>query len=102
MPDAREFEGRVPLVTSGGTGMGRAFALALAAAGASVAVCGRRPDPIEEAAAACRAAGGTAHATSLDVRAAAAVNAWLDDPASRFGDPDILINNAAGNFVCPA
>jgi NAD(P)-dependent dehydrogenase (short-subunit alcohol dehydrogenase family) len=102
MPDASEFQGRVALVTGGGTGMGRAFALALAAAGAGVAVCGRRPDPIEEAAAACRAAGGTAHATSLDVRDPDAVNAWVEDTASRFGEADILINNAAGNFVCPA
>jgi NAD(P)-dependent dehydrogenase (short-subunit alcohol dehydrogenase family) len=98
----REFEGKVALVTGGGTGMGRAFALALSGAGAKVAVCGRRPEPIEEAAAACRALGGEAHATSLDVRDAEAVTAWVEDTASRLGEPGILINNAAGNFVCPA
>ena len=42
------FEGRPVLITGGGTGMGRAFALALAERGAPVAVCGRRPEPIED------------------------------------------------------
>jgi NAD(P)-dependent dehydrogenase (short-subunit alcohol dehydrogenase family) len=96
------FEGRAALVTGGGTGMGRAFAVALAAAGARVAVCGRRPEPLEETVALCAEAGGEAVATPLDVRDADGVEAWVADCDERLGPPRILVNNAAGNFICPA
>jgi NAD(P)-dependent dehydrogenase (short-subunit alcohol dehydrogenase family) len=92
----------VALVTGAGTGMGKAFALALAAEGARVAVCGRRPEPIGETVAEIEAAGGEAFATSLDVRSAEGVEAWVEAACARYGTPDVLVNNAAGNFICPA
>ena len=96
------FAGAVVLITGGGTGMGAAFADDLAGLGASVAVCGRRPEPIAEVADRCRAHGGRALATSVDVRDPASVEAWVAEVETELGPPTHLINNAAGNFLCPA
>ena len=99
---AVRFDGRVAAITGGGGGMGRAFALDLAARGARIAVCGRRPEPIAETVAAIEKAGGEAIAVQCDVRDPGQVDAWLDQCVERFGAPDLLVNNAAGNFICPA
>ena len=96
------FDGRVAAVSGGGGGMGRAFALDLAFRGAKVAICGRRPEPIAETVAMIEAAGGEALAVTCDVRDPSQVDAWFDAAAERFGAPDLLVNNAAGNFICPA
>jgi NAD(P)-dependent dehydrogenase (short-subunit alcohol dehydrogenase family) len=96
------FDGRVAAITGGGGGMGRAFALDLASRGARVAVCGRRPEPLAETVALIEAAGGEALAVPCDVRDPAHVDAFFDACTARFGAPDLLVNNAAGNFICPA
>lgn len=59
-------DGQVPIVTGGGSGLGRATAHELAACGAHVVVAGRRLEPLEETAAACE--GGRATAICCDVR----------------------------------
>jgi len=96
------FAGRTALITGGGTGMGRAFALALAERGASIAVCGRRPEPIEETAELCRALGAAALASQVDVRDPERVQAWVAEAEAELGTPRLLINNAAGNFLAHA
>jgi NAD(P)-dependent dehydrogenase (short-subunit alcohol dehydrogenase family) len=98
----QRFDGRVAAITGGGGGMGRAFALDLAARGARVAVCGRRPEPIAETVTLIEAAGGEALAVSCDVRDPAQVDVFFDAIVARFGAPDLLVCNAAGNFICPA
>jgi NAD(P)-dependent dehydrogenase (short-subunit alcohol dehydrogenase family) len=97
-----EFDGRVIAITGGGGGMGRAFAVDLARHGARVAVCGRRQEPLDETVAEVEAAGGEAFAHTCDVRDPAQVDAFFDAVVDRFGAPDSLVNNAAGNFICPA
>jgi len=96
-PDANA--GKVALVTGGGTGIGRATALELARTGAKVAVCGRRPEPLE----AVRAElGDDCLAIRTDVREPEQVAALVEQTLERFGRIDILVNNAGGQFLAPA
>ena len=83
-----EFDGKVVLITGGGSGMGRAFALALAAEGARIAVCGRRPEPLEETVALVEAEGSEALATPADVRdPEPRSRPGSRPPTARFGAP---------------
>ena len=82
---------RIALVTGAGSGIGRASAVALARAGFTVALTGRRPEPLEQTAA---AAGNEAVAIAADVRDPASVTALFDEVGRRFGRLDVLFNNA--------
>ena len=82
------------LVTGAGSGIGRASAVALARAGWRVALVGRRRDPIEETAAAIRAAGGAADAVPADVAEPASVDAAFATVKALYGRLDFLFNNA--------
>jgi citronellol/citronellal dehydrogenase len=88
--------GLVALVTGGGTGLGRAIASAFAQTGASVAIAGRRSEPLE-AVRAQREGGGTPGLA--DVRESEQVEALVDAVLERFGRIDVLVNNAGGQFV---
>jgi citronellol/citronellal dehydrogenase len=94
--------GKVAIVTGGGTGIGRATALALAASGASVVVCGRRPEPLATVRGEIEAAGGQCLALPADIREPEQVHALVRRALDRFGSIDVLINNAGGQFTAPA
>ena len=98
-PDANA--GSVAIVTGGGTGIGRATAMELARTGAKVAICGRRPEPLEAVRQELDAAGCECLAMSADVREAEQVVAFLEAVDERFGAVDILVNNAGGQFAAP-
>ena len=93
------FADRTAIVTGGGSGLGRAIALELARLGASVVVAGRRPDPLAETVALIEGGGGRALAQPTDVREPEAVDALVAAAVDQFGRVDVLVNNAAGNFV---
>ena len=96
-PDANV--GKVALVTGGGTGIGRATAMELARTGAKIVVCGRRAEPLE----AVRAElGEDCLAVPTDVREPEQVAALVDQALERFGQIDVLVNNAGGQFLAPA
>jgi citronellol/citronellal dehydrogenase len=99
-PDANA--GKIALVTGGGTGIGAATALELARTGASVAICGRRPGPLEAVRSAIEAEGAACLAAPTDVREPEQVEALIDATLERFGTIDLLVNNAGGQFVAPA
>jgi 3-oxoacyl-[acyl-carrier protein] reductase len=86
--------GRIALVTGASQGIGRACALALAEAGAHVALAARNADKLAEVAAEIAAAGGTAHAFTLDVADEESIKACAKDVLAHFGKVEILVNNA--------
>jgi citronellol/citronellal dehydrogenase len=95
--------GLVALVTGGGTGIGAATAREFARTGASVAICGRRPEPIDRVRSELADAGAQVLAVpDLDVREPEQVSALVDRVLDRFGRVDVLVNNAGGQFVAPA
>lgn len=93
-------DGRVALVTGGGTGLGFETATLLSSLGAHVVLAGRRADVVEAAAKKVQVDGFQASAVQLDVRDYSAVEQTVADIVQRRGSLDILINNAAGNFRC--
>src|SRR5690242_3216096 len=96
------FAGKTALVTGGGTGLGLSMAQELMTLGAKLVICGRREDVLREAAGQLQAAtGGEVLPMRCDVREPAQVEAVLDAAAQQFGAVDALVNNAAGNFICP-
>jgi NAD(P)-dependent dehydrogenase (short-subunit alcohol dehydrogenase family) len=85
---------RIAIVTGAGTGIGRSAALALGRAGWSVALAGRRPEPLQAVAAEGAAFGATMIAVPTDVADPASVAALFAAVKARFGRLDLLFNNA--------
>ena len=96
------FDGRVALITGGGTGIGLAIARELSGLGASVAVCGRRAEPIAEVVVALTGEGRTAMGASVDIRNPESIEAFVASVIARFGHIDVLVNNAGGQYPSPA
>ncbi|ASA96373.1 MULTISPECIES: 2,4-dienoyl-CoA reductase [Anoxybacillus] len=91
--------GKVIIVTGGSSGMGKYMAKRFADEGAHVVITGRRKEALDEAA---NEIGGSVLPIVMDVRKPELVAAMVKETDERFGKIDALINNAAGNFICPA
>jgi NAD(P)-dependent dehydrogenase (short-subunit alcohol dehydrogenase family) len=85
------------LITGGGTGLGKGMAERFLELGAEVYICGRREEVLQQTAAELSAK-GTIHALPCDVRNLDAVEAMIDS-IWNIAPLDILVNNAAGNFI---
>jgi meso-butanediol dehydrogenase/(S,S)-butanediol dehydrogenase/diacetyl reductase len=85
---------KVAFVSGGGSGIGAATALRFAAEGATVVICGRRREPLDEVVARIRAAGGRAEAVVADVSEETQYVTAIEDAARRHGRLDVLVNNA--------
>lgn len=95
-PDAHE--GRIALITGGGTGIGRATAREFVRTGANVAICGRRPELL---AAVQDELGDACLSVPCDVRDPEQLAPFLDAVDERYGRVDVLVNNAGGQFPAP-
>jgi NAD(P)-dependent dehydrogenase (short-subunit alcohol dehydrogenase family) len=85
------------LITGGGTGLGKAMAERFLELGATLYICGRREEVLK-ATASELSAKGNIHALPCDIRNLDAVEAMIDSIWSE-APLDILVNNAAGNFI---
>jgi NAD(P)-dependent dehydrogenase (short-subunit alcohol dehydrogenase family) len=90
------------IVTGGGTGLGREMAHRFARLGASVTICGRREEPLQETSAEIRETGGKAEGISCNVREWESVAAFFEAAEERQGPVSGLVNNAAANFLAPS
>ncbi len=99
---AGSFAGQVVVVTGGGTGLGKAIGVEFGRLGAAVAVLSRAEEHRAAGLAALAAVGARALALPCDVRQPDAVAAAFDAVEAGLGLPDVLVNNAAGNFPVPA
>lgn len=95
-------KGRAALVTGGGTGICRGIALALAAAGCDVAITSRSEEHLRPTVDDIRQAGVRSLSVAGDVRKPSDVDTVIAQTVDSFGRLDVLVNGAAGNFVCLA
>jgi NAD(P)-dependent dehydrogenase (short-subunit alcohol dehydrogenase family) len=91
----------VAIVTGGGTGLGLAIGVRLAQAGFDLAIASRSTDHLRAGARVLRSAGARVLEVPTDVRDPAAVEALVERVRAEWGRLDVLVNNAAGNFVVP-
>lgn len=96
------FKDKAALVTGGGTGICRGIALALAAHGCDVAILSRKAEHLDATADDLRRHGVRALSLSADVRDPSEIDRAVASAASTFGRLDIVVNGAAGNFICAA
>ena len=89
------------IVTGGGTGLGKSMATRFAELGANLVITSRRQEVIDKTAEELRELGGKVLAIACDVREPEQVNNMVDQTVNQFGKIDILLNNAAGNFISP-
>jgi citronellol/citronellal dehydrogenase len=95
------FEGKVAVVTGGGSGIGRCTAHELAALGAKIVVMGRKVEKLARVVAEIAEDGGSAEPVALDIRDEDAVKAAVAQVVARHGRIDCLVNNAGGQFPAP-
>src|SRR6185503_6971090 len=93
---------QVAVITGGGTGIGLAIAKRLGELGARIAIGSRNSLHLEQGCAALRESGIDALALQVDVRVPDQVDEMVERTVKHFGSLDLLVNNAAGNFICRA
>lgn len=103
MPIFREhlLKGKTAVVTGGGSGIGQRMAERFAEHGARVMLIGRKQEKLDAAAEGIRARGGVAATHATDVRDYAGVSAAMAATRGEFGEIDIVVCGAAGNFPAP-
>jgi NAD(P)-dependent dehydrogenase (short-subunit alcohol dehydrogenase family) len=91
-------EGKTAVVTGAGEGIGRAIAIHLAREGAAVAIGGRTTSKLDAVVEEIESSGGRALAVRCDVCVRDDVDRLVAEAVTRFGPPDVLVNNAHGHL----
>lgn len=95
-------KGKTIIITGGGTGLGKAMGLYFLKLGANLVITSRKLEVLKKTASEMEAAtGGKVIAVSCDVRKYEEVENMLAEATKAFGQVDVLLNNAAGNFISP-
>ena len=95
-------EKKAVIITGGSSGMGKAMAKKQAELGWHVMVTGRNHEALEETKKEIETFEGQVACFQMDVRSDSAASDMIKEAIKAFGQLDALINNAAGNFICPA
>ncbi|XP_004767037.1 2,4-dienoyl-CoA reductase [(3E)-enoyl-CoA-producing], mitochondrial isoform X1 [Mustela putorius furo] len=96
------FQGKVAFLTGGGTGLGKGMTTLLSSLGAQCVIASRKIDVLKETAEEISSqTGNKVHALQCDVRNPEMVQNTVSELIKVAGYPDIVINNAAGNFISP-
>ena len=93
---------QIAVITGGGTGLGKEIAKQFARQGANIVIASRKKEHLEAGKADIEKEGGEVMIHQLDIREPGKVEDFREAVLKRFGKIDILINNAAGNFLYPA
>lgn len=95
-------QGKTIIVTGGGTGLGRSMVKCFLQLGAKVAITSRKEDVLQKAAEELRKeTGGDVIAVKCDIRNYEEVETMMKTVIDKFGSFNVLLNNAAGNFISP-
>lgn len=94
-------KGKVAFITGGGSGINFGIAKALAQHGADIAMMGRREEVLQSACQELSKLGVRTFYKSGDVRNAESCQSAIEAAVEKLGHLDILVNGAAGNFLCP-
>ncbi len=94
-------EGKNIVITGGGTGLGKSMAAKFSSLGAGIAILGRRKEPLEETVSELTSKGSDAVFHQCDIRKPELVKEAFDHFFEHFGNLNVLVNNAAGNFISP-
>ncbi|MEP0369247.1 MAG: SDR family oxidoreductase [Cyclobacteriaceae bacterium] len=95
-------KGKTIIVTGGGTGLGKSMATYFSQLGANVVITSRKLEVLQETAKEIEgASGNTVLPLACDVRDYEQVEKVIADTKAKFGGIDVLLNNAAGNFISP-
>jgi len=96
------YKDRVVFITGGGTGLGKGMATKFSELGANVVIAARRLPVLEETAAdISKLTGNKVLPLQCDIRDPAAIKSAVDACVSEFGLPNVVVHNAAGNFISP-
>ena len=92
---------KIIIITGGGTGLGKSMAQRFGELGANLVISSRKLEVLEETAEELRTSGANVLPLQCDVRKPDEVEEMISRAVGEFGAVDVLVNNAAGNFISP-